>query len=237
MKIHQKETGPIGVGLQDKIILAHKGYFDKASEKIYRENSKEICAITARKDYIKIIELDVRKSSDNILYCYHGSIWEYAIGLKLTHTISEIKQKYNVDILIDILGVIKDDKIIMLDIKDDNISSDDILHTVGNKKFKEIIIQHNSVAFLRKYDSLPKEFTKILCGNIFCTFYSFVNLKKENFKYIDVVFPFQICKKIMIEAERNGISIGCSPLFFWSQKSFWRRINKYGVRRVQSDFI
>jgi len=55
------------MNLEDKIVLTHKGCFNKECEKMYRENSKEVCALSVRKDYIHIIEIDVRKSKDGIL--------------------------------------------------------------------------------------------------------------------------------------------------------------------------
>ena len=225
------------MNLKDKIVLAHKGYFNKESEKSYRENSKELCVITTTKDYIKIIELDVRKSKDGILYCYHGRAWEYFTSLRFSHNFYTLREKYKVDTLEEVLEVITEDKSILLDIKSRNITKEDILNTVGNKNFKEVIIGHSHVSFLKRFDGMPERFVKMLMGDILSPLYDLKKLKEKNFKYLDVVFPFQTNKRIMEECRLLDIEFGCFPVFFWNQKSFWEKVDKYGIRKVQSDFM
>src|SRR3989338_2361647 len=124
--------------LQNKIVLAHMVYFNKDSRKTYKENSKDVCKISTTKDYIGIIELDVRKSKDGVLYCYHGTLMQYWFGLKDSAKFVDIKKKYGVDSLEEILQVITDDKTIFLDIKSKAITKEDILNALEGKKFKEI---------------------------------------------------------------------------------------------------
>ena len=101
--------------LQNKIVLAHMGYFDKECRKTYRENSEEVCRVATTKDYIGIIELDVRKSRDGVLYCYHGTLLQYLFGFIFSQKFSDIKKKYGVDSLKEILEVITEDKTVFLD--------------------------------------------------------------------------------------------------------------------------
>ena len=132
--------------LTNKIVLAHKGYFDKESQKIYRENSEDICKIATTKDYIGLIELDVRKSRDGILYCYHGSLFEYYFSLRFPKNLSFMKATYNVDTLKEILRVISEDKIVVLDIKDRSVTKEGIVSVIGDKRFKDVIVGGSSDA-------------------------------------------------------------------------------------------
>ena len=227
------------MNLQDKIVLAHKGYFNKESTKMYRENSKEVCAISTTKDYIHVIELDVRKSKDGILYCYHGNFLQYYFFLKIPQNFSDIQKKYGVDSLEEILKVITEDKTIVLDLKSKSITKEDILNTLKGRKFKKIILGNTSgsASFLDSFDNMPENFVKVMNGNIFCKFYNLEKLRDKNYKWFEVVFPFQVSRKIIKSVEENGMEFRCAGLFFLNKKSYWNKIEKYNMKHVSSDFI
>ncbi len=221
----------------DKVVLAHMGHFNKESERLYRENSREVCGISGTKDYIDIIELDLRKSKDGILYCYHGTFLEYFFLLKFPNNFSDLQKRYKVDSLQEILSVISEDKKIFLDIKDKNITKDDLLSAFKDKKFKEIILGNRSISFLSKYDGMPTEFVKMFNGNIFCKFYNLNKLRNKNYKYFEVVFPFQISKKLIRKVEENGLEFRCAGLGFFGKRGYWKKINEYSIKHISSDFI
>ena len=226
--------------LQNKIVLAHMGYFNKDSRKTYKENSKDVCKISTTKDYIGIIELDVRKSKDGVLYCYHGTLLQYWFGLRDSAKFSDIKKKYGIDSLEEILQVITEDKTVFLDLKSKSITREDILTALKGKKFKEIILGNTglaSVSFLERFSDMPEKFVKAMNGNIFCNFYNLKKLKLKNYKYFEVVFPFQINKKLIENVKKNGLEFRCAGLFFPNGKSYWEKINKYNIKHVSSDFI
>lgn len=226
--------------LQNKIVLAHMGYFNKESRKTYRENSKDVCKISTTKDYIGIIELDVRKSRDGVLYCYHGTLLQYWFGFIFSQKFSDIKKKYGVDSLEEILQVITEDKTIFLDLKSKSITREDILTALKGKKFKEIILGNTglaSVSFLQRFSDMPAQFVKAMNGNIFCNFYNLKKLKEKNYKYFEVVFPFQINKRLIENVKKNDLEFRCAGLFFPNGKSYWEKINKYNINHVSSDFV
>ena len=228
------------MNLKDKIVLAHKGYFNKESEKTYRENSKEVCEVSTTKDYIGIIELDVRKSKDGVLYCYHGTLIEYWFNLKIPQKFYDTKNKYGVNSLEEVLEVITDDKSIFLDIKSKSITREDILNALKNKPFKEIILGNtgiSSVSFLERFYNMPKQFVKAMNGNIFCNFHDLKKLKEKNYKYFEVVFPFQISEKVVENVRKNGLEFRCAGLFFMNGKSYFKKINRYNIKHISSDFI
>ncbi|MBI3032755.1 hypothetical protein HYY69_04730 [Candidatus Woesearchaeota archaeon] len=223
--------------LQDKIVLGHRGFFNAHCRKMYRENSKEVCRISTTKKHIHIIELDLRKSKDGVLYCYHGGLFHYCFTSMFLKDFSYIKKSYNVDALKDILNVITSDKIIFLDIKDKNITRDDILNVFKGEKFREVILGNKSVLFLKKFNNMPKQFVKILNGNIFCKFYNLAKLKNLNYKYFEVVFPFQINDEIIKKVHDHGLEFRCAGLFFVNRQHYINTIKKYEIKHVSSDFI
>ena len=225
--------------LKDKIVLAHKGYFNAECKKLYRENSKEVCQISSTKDYISIIELDVRKSKDGVLYCYHGGFFQYYFSLKIRRNFMDMKKKYGVDSLEEILQVIAEDKIILLDIKDDSITKADILNALARKKFKEIILGNTSfsTSFLDRFTNMPTGIVKIMNGNIFCNFYNLQKLKEKGYKHFEVVFPFQVRKKIIDRVINHGMEFSFPSLFFFTKQGYWAKINKLRIKRISSDFV
>src|SRR3990167_9802083 len=228
------------MNLQNKIVLAHMGFFNKESRKTYKENSEEVCRVATTKDYIRMIELDVRKSKDGVLYCYHGTLLQYWFGFIFSQKFSDIKKKYGVDSLEEILEVITEDKTVFLDLKSKSITREDILNALKDKKFKEIILGNTglfSVSFLQRFSDMPTQFVKAMNGNIFCNFYDLKKLKDKNYKYFEVVFPFQINKKLIENVKKNGLEFRCAGLFFPNGKSYWEKISKYGIQHVSSDFV
>ncbi len=225
------------MNLSNKTVWAHGGCFDKNCATTYRQNSKEVCEASSKREYIGVIELDVRKSSDGILYCFHGNLFQYNVTLRFPRSLKRLQEKYGVHTLKEILNVITPDKIVFLDIKDDSITKEDVLDSFKGKVFKEIVLGNKSSSLLQKFSGMPESFVKILNGNIFCSFYDLKKLKRQGFKYLEVVFPFQIHKKIIDRVEKAGMEISCAPLFFLSTKSYWRKIEKYRIKHVSSDFI
>jgi len=223
--------------LKDKIVLAHKGYFGSECRNLFRENSKEVIKISTTKDYISIIELDIRKSKDGVLYCYHGTAIQYHFALKIPREFSALKNKYFVSSLQEILEIITQNKAVFLDIKDTNITKEDILGAFHGKNFREVILGNKSVSFLKRFNEMPKEFAKCINGNIFCGFYDLSKLRNNNYKYLEVVFPFQIKTRMKEEVEESGMEFRCAGLFFLSKKSYWNRINRYDIKHISSDFL
>ena len=223
--------------LEDKIVLAHSGHACSKSKKIYKENSIEACRESSEKDYIDIIELDLRKSKDGILYCYHGTAIQYNLTLKLSRNFPNIEVNYKVDRLDDILDIIPKHKVVFLDIKDTSITKEEILKSFKKRDFKEIMIGNKSVSYLSKFNGLPKEFVKIINGNIFCNFYNLSKLKNNGYRYFEVVFPFQVYTKIIKKVEKNGLEFRISGLFFLSKESYWKKIDRYNIKYISSDFI
>ncbi len=223
--------------LKNRVVLAHRGFSDRTAHTKYRENSKEACSESSRKKYIDIIELDVRKSSDGILYCYHGDLFAYHIILKLPLPFSLIKKIYNVNTLKEVLGVINPKKRIFLDIKDVSITRDDILKHFRGISFKEVILGNKSVRYLNRFVDMPTGFVKVLNGNVLCNFYNPEKLRRSGFRYFEVVFAFQVNPRIFKKVQQSDLVFCVSGLGFFSESAYWRIIERYEIAHVSSDFI
>ena len=197
----------------------------------------EVCRIASTKDYIKAIELDIRKSKDEVLYCYHGSIFEYLVALKFPRPLSALKNRCGVSTLKDILAVISPDKVIALDIKDTKVTRQDILDAFAGREFQEVILCNKSVAYLRQFHDMHRMFVKMLNGNILSVFYNLQKLRADNFKYLEIVFPFLATKSILQKIEANGLQlVGFPYVIFLSEKSYLKAVKKYNVKYMPAYF-
>lgn len=111
---------------------------------------------------VNIIELDIRKSRDGVLYCYHGGL--FACLLKYLN-FKIIKKILSVDRLVDILPVIPAQKIVFLDIKDSTITAVDL---------KSVFQQFNNHRFwLAAYNLKYLHHLKINLGEEYRYIYNF----------------------------------------------------------------
>ena len=87
-----------------------------------------------------IIELDVRISSDGVLYCFHGSIpWGVTMAKYFFRFISFNKIKFirsHISSLVDILCRIPSEVDVFLDIKNSHIGSQDILNAIYKSHYR-----------------------------------------------------------------------------------------------------
>jgi hypothetical protein len=224
--------------LDDKIILAHACLFDSNDDGEYQKNSQRTCKIASDKGRVDILEIDIRKSLDGVLYCYHGNLFEYYVLLHFfKKPLSYLRKHYRVNTLEAILDVVSEDKVLVLDIKDTSITRADILEAFKERHFKEVLLANKSPHFLKRFHNMPSYFAKMFNGNILCNFYDPRKLRQENFHHFEVVFPFQINKKIIQKVREAGMEFRCSGMFFFSKESYWRTIEKYGIKHITSDYI
>lgn len=226
------------IDLKGKIIYAHKGFFNRASYKTYHENSLEVFKIAGDKGYIQIIELDIRKSKDGVLYCYHGSPFQYLFSLRLSQSFAPLQKKYHVSTVKDVLEVLPREKGIVLDIKDTQVTRADILKVFAGKTFREVVIANKSVSYHAQFNDMPKEFTKMLNGNALSVFYDFKKLRSLGFKYIEIVFPFLATKKTLNKIKESGLEfVGFPAVIFWSENQYLRCLEKYNLPYVPAYFV
>ncbi|MFC1690694.1 glycerophosphodiester phosphodiesterase [Nanoarchaeota archaeon] len=145
------------------LILAHKG-----GDCFGVENS-----IEAIKESLKhkpdIIEIDLRKSTDDVIFCYHGNTFEYLLAKYFfKKPLNKLKQKYpTVATLKEIAELVQDKSILFLDIKDKSITKKEIQNILKDIKTKEVYFASQNLNYLSNAGKLPKGWKKLCNGGVF----------------------------------------------------------------------
>jgi len=139
------------------LTLAHKG-----GDCFGVENS-----LTAIKKALKfkpdIIEVDVRKSKDNILFCYHGNILEFLLPkLFFKKKLKTLKHRYpTIATLKQVASLIGNKSILFLDIQDKDINVEDVIKELKGVKIKEVYLAKNDLEFHKNIKKLPLKWKKV----------------------------------------------------------------------------
>ncbi len=176
--------------------MAHRGGHCFATE-----NSLEAisCSLKHQSD---IIEVDVRKSTDGILYCYHGNYLEFIFpNFFFKKSFAELKKKYpTLATLQEVVKEVEEKALLFLDIKDKSITPEEFLSIIPTEK--EIVIACFDLNYLCNLKDLPTNCKKVCNGGILLT--------EEK-------------KKKLIAAKVEGVE-----LFFWS----WNEKNRENLRKL-----
>lgn len=161
------------------LIMAHKDgdIFDK-------ENT--LNAINKSLKYNPdIIEIDVRKSKDNVLFLYHGNVLEYLFSnFYFNKDFNDLQKNYsNLTTLNDAAKLINNKSTLFLHIFDKSITGKDLLNTLKDVNYKEIWVANFDLDYLIDLN-IPKDWKKI--NNAPISFYS-LNKKKILDSNINVI--------------------------------------------------
>lgn len=193
-----------------------------------RPNSVE--SITeALKHKLDIIELDVRKSRDGVLYCHHGSWFAWALRYL---DFSVIKRNLKVNTLEEVLKVITTKKIIFLDIKDKRITADD-LKSVCIKFDQEYWVAGYNLLYLGQLKSVLKDY-KFVYNFVFLNFKSGVEEARQQGVNIIKIFKWQLGPNIKSHLLQSGLEFNIYPMFM-DTKEYLEAVKKYGSVWVAYD--
>ena len=165
-------------------LIAHRANNDHK----YKENSLNGIINSLEKDYIDGIEIDIRMTKDNHFILHHNVIYENHIIENRT-----LKQLKNLDEINNVLKKIKSKKIILLDLKCENLDyknyADKLIKQL--KKYKNLNIYLCS--FNYELSCYLKEKTKYKIG-IFVS--SIINKNKKIDVFDFVAYNYKVYKKI-----------------------------------------
>jgi len=101
---------------------------------------------------VDIIEVDVCKSSDGILFCYHGNWLQYVIPFFFfKKKYSKLKKRRpKLIILKHAIRLVGDKAILFLDIKDTSISPSELHDALAGIKVSEVWVASRDIELLRK---------------------------------------------------------------------------------------
>jgi hypothetical protein len=203
--------------LQKPLIMFH------GNSSVYGKPNS-LAAIKAAIKYASdIIELDVRKSRDDILYCYHGGF--LAVLLKYFR-FQTIKKLVGVDSLEEILSIIPKDKIIFLDIKEQNINSGD-LEKICAKYPNEFWLAAYSLSYLNKLRKNLGNNYQYVCNFSFLFLNFGMKRMKRNYINIFKIFWWQCSDENINKIKKYELAYTIQEKFC-SQKRHDELARKYG---------
>ena len=193
-----------------------------------RPNSVE--SITgALKHNLDIIELDIRKSKDGILFCHHWSrfVWTLKyLNFRL------IKEKFKVNTLEEVLNVIPTKKIIFLDIKDKQITAED-LKKVCEKYDQEYWLASCNLQYLGQLKSVLNNY-KFVYNFGFLFFKQGIQASKAQGINIIKLFRWQLKTNLKSHLLQSGLQFNIHP-WFLNTKQYLETVEKYGSVWVAYD--
>lgn len=184
------------------MIISHRGNNNHQ----YKENTIKAIIESLNKEYIDGVEFDIRITKDNQLVLHHGFIHDGKI-IKYTNS-----NELHLDTLKQLIKQLHTDKIILIEIKDNDLKIVNLLYKIIKKASLNIYIHsfHEKVLlqFKKKY---PKYKIGIISfnNNINLNKYDFISLYYQNYKKQNkLTFLWTINNKNkMLEFLKNNIVI------------------------------
>ena len=220
--------------MNEPLVMAHRGgeYFD--SENILESVEKSL-GIGA-----DLIELDIRKSKDDILFCYHGGLWEVLFSrFYFNRDLKELmKRNERIAVLSDVVELMNEDDVLFLDVKDKSISVEDLENALigfGGK----VYFASNSFDYHERVGDLPEDWKRVYNVGLWkLTPWNFEKIKKLKFDVVEL-FIWDFKEKNIKLLRKEGINVALSHRLlswsFYSRKCFSERVEwvyDYDVARV-----
>lgn len=212
-----------------ELLLAHRWW----KEFGFWENTILWIKESLKKNF-DIIEVDVRKSKDGFLYCYHWNLREILFYKRLlkTRNLEYLKKQKNVILLEDVFEIVWNKASIFIDIKEYDILNTDLEKIIKKYTTKKIYISSFNVKKLIEISKL-----KIKNNNINTVYYSVKPLSiRKKYETFDIVqlHHWNINRKII---EKN-IKIAINP-FFLSKRKYTKTIKKlkWKLEYIHTDMI
>ncbi len=212
------------------LVMAHMGGKDHG-----QENSVE--AVTVAQHYCPdIIELDVRKSSDGILYCHHGSVpfgMLFAFFFRF-FKFSQISKWTNANTLEEALAAIKGNPIIFLDLRGSMVEPRDLDTILSKFSFAAVWLASRSFAHIRLLKNFFGERFLYVYNLAFLRFnFSMKRAKKEGINIFQIFF-WQCTQENINAIKKSGMDYAvCS--FFQSRKQYIERAKQWNSLWIYYD--
>jgi len=154
---------PIQQNKKRPLVVAHKGgdYFGK-------ENS--IASIIKSIDAgVDAVEVDLRRSIDGILFCYHGNILETLWpSFFFNKTFAELRTKYkDLSSLEEVAKAVSNKVALLIEVKDYSIPVSEIEATIKKFKISEVYLLAIRFTYHSRENKLPERWKRVLNARMF----------------------------------------------------------------------
>ena len=191
-----------------------------------RENSVE-AILDVNRYKPDIIELDVRKSADGVVFGFHGSLpfgFLFAYFLRF-FKFRTFKKYFQLDTLSELLAAVKGNPIIYLDIKQRNISPQDFQNVLKNFPQYEIWFAPYSLSYLQELKSFFGKRYKYAYNFGFFQFDKCLEQAKKIGIDSFQIFFWQLNPEILRKIKESGLDYALS-LFLLSKKRYFELLQK-----------
>lgn len=213
---------PLKDPLKDPLKMVHAGGMGHA-----KENSVKAVKISM-KNGADIIELDLRKSSDGVLFCYHGfGVIVYLLAYFLRFMPFKLVRKITKANTIDeILNIIDKPTIIALDLKSIDITAEDIKN-IKFAKHHEVWISFFLFSHLKKIkEDLHGDYKFINYLSLWA-FDSNVEKARKAGLHAFQIFPWQCTETNIKKIQDAGMKHAIAPVLVRKSK-FYKLIDQFG---------
>lgn len=162
---------------------------------------------------VDIIEIDIRKSSDGVLFCYHGNVIEYIFhNFFFNMPFAQLKRRYHSPPTLSKVADLVDNRaILFLDIKDQHITAQDLRTALSHHQSAQIYVAKNSLRYFEQLFGLP---------DAWVTVYN-----------VGMLFPRRSLHRI----KKAGLSI--VEVFRWNYHAAATRLRQIGVHPAVSRWL
>lgn len=226
----KQKTNLLLKSVMKPLIMAHRGGNCFATE-----NSLEAIQ-QSLKHNPDIIEIDVRKSTDGVIFCYHGNIREFLFpDIYFKKPYSKIQKKYPTVVrLSEIASHVADKCILFVDIKDLSITGHELMDEL--KSLSKVYIASQNLNYLEKLPPIPLDWKKVCNGGIlFLNNQNLSQLVNSNLNIIEL-FWWNFSNHQINLLRNNNIEAALAHWFLpqriylkhcFSKKSAWVWTNKF----------
>lgn len=200
------------------------------------DNSQKSIEESLKNNY-DIIELDIRKSKDWILYCFHWNFFEvilYKFLLK-TRSFKKLKTQKNIISLEEALNIIWEKAYIFLDLKEYDIKLKELEKDLSNRKIKWIylswILTIKKLFSYKELEKIIKNFNLVYVN--FNPFY--VNFNKIFSLWINIIQIFHW--HLWEESVKLQNKISITPMFISKEKYKNKVKENQDFHYIHTDYI
>lgn len=116
-----------------------------------------------------LVELDIRRTTDGVLYCHHGNLLDLLWTARLQQPAAVLKNRLpSFTTLRDAARLIRDQSTLFLHIRDRTITARELIAALEGIPVRPVWVAASSVGYLARLTDLPARWLKVLNVGAWC---------------------------------------------------------------------